>query len=1475
MNDPIEPRDLPPNPPDESNLAQNPELPEQNPETLRPRKKRPLLWCAAGAALLIAIVAGALATWMNSDQFAQMVRRRLEAELANATGGRVEIGAFQWSLRHLEADATNVVLHGDEAANEAPYLRIARLHVGISVPGLLSPRILLRELIVEQPQMHLIVYPDQTTNQPHPRTSAKASKSGLDTFFDLKAGRVAVEQGMIDFDNRADSLDFEDRYQPLDFEANDLSVLLQYAAAKGGTPESYHIEAGVTGLNLARGLPRGATTTQAQAKSQAPQVQGRFLATADLTRNAVFLRSLRITAHSRGTKDRTLEVTGSLTDFAHPHWQAKLTGELDLHLLDPTLGYPNSPEGLAHLDLTASGDAEKLQIDGPLHVEHASYLDPDITARDVDLTTNVHADNSALHLAQVVARPRPGGQITGDVLLTHWLPEPPAPPKAPEKPQQKHLDLFSRFHQTPGTPPAQLAAKPQSHDVLVKSPPLQIPVEGKVTATLRGVALDTVLDMVSKPPFMRLGIGAVLSGKTEANWTNGDQNTLAVHAAIQVNAPIQMPSGERGANGSIDAVYTQRDGGVEVKTLSLTMPASHLEAHGHIGAFPLTSPTSLTVDCDSRDLSEFDAVLRDLGLAREGKTGVAALPVALHGEGQFHVLWTGSLVSPKFSGNLKATQIGMEVPEPAGSHAPSRWITWDEADAEGSYDASQIAILHGHLQRGTEEIALDGTIAAAASEPAPDQTHLRPGRRARSQVGVNAPPEFDGNSLLHAHVRATKVAVADLIPFTGLNLPLTGTLDAQFEADGPLHSPGGSGWAQLSNAVIDGESISRIHAQGTLANRVLHLSAITAQSPAGTVNASGSYDFTSGRFQAEAQGSGLNLSAVQHLHPFTESVQGRLTFAATASGTRDNPSIEGHADVTGLMLQGKPLGSAQLTAHTAGGALVYDLTSHTETAQASLHGQTELRGSFETQAQAQFSQFNIGAVLRMARIDSISADSALAGTATASGPLAHPEQMRGDLKLAEATVTIAGVHLHSSGPVHASLADSRVQLDPIHILGDQTDMQAQGTLALTGDKKLDMSASGSINLKLAETLDKDITADGTTTFQVEAHGPVADPQLRGKVNFQDGSLAVEGVPNGLSQIRGTLEFNQNRLEVRSLTATTGGGQITLGGYLAYQKGLYADLTATGKNIRLRYPPGVSSMADTSVRLQGTQSNLLLSGNVMITRFTVSPDLDIASLAAQANAVQTVAPPDAPSNRIRLDVHIQSSPQLNFQNAFAKLAGDVDLHLRGTVASPSLLGRISITEGSATLAGTRYDLQRGEITFSNPVRIQPSLDLNATARVEDYDITLSLHGTPDKLSVSYRSDPPLPEADVVALLAVGRTQSEQGLYTQQQQSANSTTDVLLGGALNATVSSRVQKLFGAGSVKVDPSYIGALGNSTTRITVEEQLGRYVTLTYATNVDTSAQQLLQAEIAVNRHISVLVERDESGVFSMVVKNTRRYR
>ncbi|HUA97706.1 MAG TPA: translocation/assembly module TamB domain-containing protein [Terracidiphilus sp.] len=1405
------------------------------------------LTIAGGAALLLVALTG-FYFWASSAQCERLVRRWLVAKVEAATGGRVEIASFEWHLLRLEADAGGVTVHGREGAGEAPYAEIGNLRVQLSVLGLVSPHVELRELDVERPSLHLTVYPDGTTNVPTPARKRRPGKPMVETLFDAKAGRVSIEDGTIDYDNRAAAFDFQNRYAPLDLRARDVSVVLGYAPATRRQAESYRIEVGATDLSLVRGGPR----------SKAPVGHGRLQAVVDLARTAAYLRRLElVTWEGKGARQK-LEITGQMEDFAHPHWQAKARGDLDMALFDPATGFPYTPEGVAHVELTGAGADGQFRADGSVHVEDGSYIGTGVRAQGVRLDARVHADASELMISRVVARLRQGGEIDGTVALMHWLP--PVPGAAVMAPADPEIDLkvTPRAATRRGRREGARGKAAAPEQTFVRAKPLVIPVDGKVRAEFKRVSLDTILDMVSEPPFQRLGIDAAVNGTATAAWAKGDPRSVQVSAQLNLSPSGAGAPGENPARGVVDATYTQRDGAVNLRELSLAMPGTRLEAKGHLGAYPVTSPTAVALDFESSNLADFDTVLRALGLHRDGKAGVAALPVSLAGQASFRGTWTGSLVQPRIGGVLQATQLGVEMPAAAGGQP--RLVHFDSAEATGSYAAARISIQQAVLERGAARLDVSGTLDAQGGGPG-------------ERTG------FGADSEIHAQMEATKVAVSDLQPFVVAKLPVTGTLDAQLSVGGPLQAPNGSGWVELNGGSLYGEPVKRARVQGSLENRILHLTSAVLSEPAGSVSGSGSYDLKSRQFQAKAAGAGIDVGRVAWFRRHGLEATGKLWFTASGSGTPEAPQLAGDAVLNGLTLSGQPVGGLQLTARTENRMLKFNATTRLEGAELTLNGQTELSGGLATQATAKFSEFNIAALLQQAHVEGLTGESSLAGTISLDGPLRDPAAMRGEAQLKELAVTLAGVHLKSEGGLHATLADGTIHLDPLHVTGEDTDLHAQGTMELNGARRMDFSGNGAINLKLAETLDPDVTAAGETTFEVRAHGPLKSPNLEGRIDFQNGSLSLGDIPNGLSQLHGTLVFNENRLEVRSLTAMSGGGLLSVGGYLAYQHGIFADLSVTGKGIRIRYPPGISSLADTTLRLEGPERNLLLTGNVLITRFTVSPDLDVAALAVQANAaVEKVAPPEAPSNHIRLDVHIVSSPQLNFQNAYAKLAGDVNLRVRGTVANPSLLGRVSLTEGAATIAGTRYELQHGEITFTNPVRIEPNVDMSATARVDDYDVTLEVHGTPpDRMTVNYRSDPPLPETDVISLLALGHTQNQERLYTQQQQQSltNPTTDALLGGALNATVSSRVQKLFGAGSVKIDPNYLGALGNSTSRITVQEQFGRNVTLTYATDVDTTGQQLLQAEFAVNRHVSLVVARDESGVFSMVIKATRRYK
>jgi len=76
---------------------------------------------------------------------------------------------------------------------------------------------------------------------------------------------------------------------------------------------------------------------------------------------------------------------------------------------------------------------------------------------------------------------------------------------------------------------------------------------------------------------------------------------------------------------------------------------------------------------------------------------------------------------------------------------------------------------------------------------------------------------------------------------------------------------------------------------------------------------------------------------------------------------------------------------------------------------------------------------------------------------------------------------------------------------------------------------------------------------------------------------------------------------------------------------------------------------------------------------------VGPDVDFAAFSS-VGGVSAPPDPGSASSKIRMDVRVTSSPQLDFQNSYAKLSGTVDLRVGGTIAEPSILGRIQITDG---------------------------------------------------------------------------------------------------------------------------------------------------------------------------------------------------
>jgi translocation and assembly module TamB len=280
--------------------------------------------------------------------------------------------------------------------------------------------------------------------------------------------------------------------------------------------------------------------------------------------------------------------------------------------------------------------------------------------------------------------------------------------------------------------------------------------------------------------------------------------------------------------------------------------------------------------------------------------------------------------------------------------------------------------------------------------------------------------------------------------------------------------------------------------------------------------------------------------------------------------------------------------------------------------------------------------------------------------------------------------------------------------------------------------------------------------------------------------------------------------------------------------------------------------------------------------VVVERVNLTQGVETASVLFSGK--EGISGPSGGSSFLRnlqFDITAQSAPDARMEWPGAELEADADLRVRGTWDHPIMLGHLHILSGDLFFGGNRYRVSRAD-----PFRLDPVLNVEATTTIQQYEVTLDFTGPSSKLSLAYRSDPPLPANDIITLLAIGQTSAEG---TARSSGANQTSGLgataLLSEAISSQLGGRLERLFGITRFRVDPG-LTTLGSTTdqnvaARVTVEQQVSRNLTITYVSNVGSTQQQVIQVEYNVTRNISVVALRDYNGTFGIDLVIKKRFR
>ena len=929
-------------------------------------------------------------------------------------------------------------------------------------------------------------------------------------------------------------------------------------------------------------------------------------------------------------------------------------------------------------------------------------------------------------------------------------------------------------------------------------------------------------------PLDKLKLAGGLDGTLGLKWKGTPSRSL-VDFALDVKPPAAPASEQLAVSGTVRGSYDVATGATEFRPLQLATNATRIDASGRIGS----RSASLNLNLATSSLAEVDDVLNALGHP--------AVPLQLAGEATFAGALAGSLRSPEIAGQLQANQFTyFYTPASSDGHppGPTRPIHLDSFNGNVLYSSSQVAVHQAVLTTGGMTLALDGSASLDNGDFVDDS-------------------EFTLHAIMHHGDLSSLQAIL------ATDYPITGQAEFTAQVAGTKANPHGQASFTLTKAALHGRPIDSLSGDASLQGDHLQLTKLLLKAPGGTIAGSGAYNLATHQMLADLHSDDIDLAHVPELQRERLSTAGIANFKLHASGTPQAPNVEAHVTVDKLVLNQERVGALTLDAVTRGQEMVITGRSSFEHAILALDGKVGMTGNFPGVIDLQFNNLDIDPFLTEEIKGRLTAHSGIAGRAHIAGPLREPQQLTGAFTIDSFHAEVEKVGVQSDGPIELALANDTVSIKRLAMTSGDTELHLDGSVRLDESRRLDLDANGSINMALLQTFNPDLTASGKAIVDVAIRGSVAQPVMTGTVQLANVSLSDIDLPAALSDLNGSLVFNQSRLEIEKLLGHVGGGEVQFAGYIGYANGLSFNLTSGGSDIRFRYS-GISITANQLLRLQGTLKYATVSGDITVTRFAQIPSADLAAAFAYTSA--PIPNPASPLNNLHLDVHVRSSSDLVAQTSVAKLSGDADLRVKGTAIHPILLGRVNVAQGDIKINGQKYYLERADLTFVNPVRIDPLLDVEATTRVRDFDITIGLHGTLERLSTTYRSDPPLSSEDIISLLTLGRTQQQYALSSASSGGlGESAGNAVIGAAINQLVSNRVSKLFGVSAIRINPAVGGPDNNPNARLTVEQQVSSNVTITYITNLARSAQQVLEFEYNITRDYTVTAIRDENGVVS----------
>ncbi len=948
-----------------------------------------------------------------------------------------------------------------------------------------------------------------------------------------------------------------------------------------------------------------------------------------------------------------------------------------------------------------------------------------------------------------------------------------------------------------------------------------------VSAALRGVSLARLRQV-----FLHVGTqpGVAVHGALDATATASWGKTLddlTAHVDAAANGQVFRPGGTQDATAVpvesvIHGTYNGTSKQLTVQNSYLRTAQTNVALNGVAGR-----RSSLAMKVQANDLRE---VAEMAELFRTAAPAESLRQLDLAGEASFEGQVQGTTAAPHLTGALSAANVHVNGTD------------WKAVQAQIDLSPS-----HAEVERAEIASASGGRIGLSAS------------------AGLDNWSFTDQNPV-QVHLSASRMDVAELAKLAEQPIPVTGKLNASLLLHGSGANPQGNGHVSLAGVTVYDEPVRSASLSFSGDGNDVHAD-LSARLVGGEVVGKATIRPHAKTYAAQLTVSGIDLGKLHAVEARGMQVSGAVTLQASGQGSFDHPQMDASVEIPALAIGGQTISALKLDAHVADRVAHAELSSSVMGAALQGKAAVELSGDYLADAALDTKAFSLKPLLAAYAPDEAADVNGQAEVhATLHGPLKNRGQIEAHAMIPLLKLGYGNhIELAAAAPIQIDYKNGIVNLQPASIRGTDTDLKLQAVIPTSGDAPASLLAQGTVNLQLLQIFNPDLQSSGELRLNINSHGPLDSRNLGGEIDVVNVSFLSADLPVGLQHGNGVLTLSADRLNIDRLQGTVGGGTVTAQGGIVLRPQLQFNMGVAAQGVRLLYPQGMRENMDATLRLTGALNHAALGGTMNVSDLSFTPTFDLTAFIRQFSSGVQAPPQRGFAQNLALNIAVRSTNNVNLVSRTLSVGGTANLQVRGTAAQPVILGRVNLSGGDIIANGNRFVLTGGTVQFVNPSETEPVVNLMLTTSIQQYNINLRFNGPVEQLRTEYSSDPALPTADIINLLAFGQTTEASA---QNPMTANQQAESLVASQVSSQVTSRVSKIAGISQLSISPvlAQSSSQGPPGANITIQQRVTSNLFVTFSANVASTQSQTIQGQYKVSPRVSLSATRDPNGGFAV---------